>query len=154
MTSLSRKGIYALRALYALAGNGSREPVLISELASREHIPRKFLELILRNLKNAGILRSKKGKGGGYMLARHPADLRLGDVIRAIDGPLVGLRCVGEDAPRCDDCEDRAACGARMLVKQVGDAVARIVDGTTLAGVLEQCGRAGRSPSTLSTQSV
>src|SRR5579871_4073595 len=88
MTNLSRKGRYALRALYALAADDARGPVLIADLAEREKIPRKFLEAILLELKNAGVLKSKKGKGGGYSLARPPEQITMGQVIRIIDGPL------------------------------------------------------------------
>src|SRR5206468_11031068 len=98
MTGLSRKTRYALRALYALAGDAARGPVLIADLADREHIPRKFLEAILLELKNAGILRSKKGKGGGYALARPAEQVTMGQVIRIIDGPLAPLPCASERA--------------------------------------------------------
>src|SRR5258708_38923880 len=109
MTSLSRKGRYALRALYALAGNESGGPMLIAELAERENIPRKFLEAILLGLKNAGVLHSKKGKGGGYVLAKNPAEIALGDVIRTIAGPLAPIPCVSERAyARCAECAGEA----------------------------------------------
>ena len=91
MTTLSRKARYALRALYALANDESGGPVLIADLAEREHIPHKFLELILLELRNAGILRSKKGKGGGYALARPPREVTLGQIIRVVDGPLAPI---------------------------------------------------------------
>ena len=144
MTSLSRKGRYALRALYALAGHEG-SPMLIADLATQENIPRKFLEAILLELKNAGILRSKKGKGGGYALARNPAEIVLGDVIRTIDGPLAPIPCVSERAyARCEECVDEATCGTRLIMKQVRDAIAQILDNTTLASALEQSARARR----------
>jgi Rrf2 family protein len=145
MTTLSRKARYALRALYALAGNEAGGPMLIADLAERENIPRKFLEAILLELKNTGMLRSKKGKGGGYVLAKNPADVTLGEIIRIIDGPLAPIPCVSERgyAP-CEECIDEASCGTRLVMKQVRDAIAKILDNTTLASALEQSARARR----------
>ena len=119
--------------------------MLIADLAEKENIPRKFLEAILLELKNAGILHSKKGKGGGYSLAKNPAEIVLGDVIRTIDGPLAPIPCVSERAyKRCEECVDEATCGTRLVMKQVRDAIAQILDNTTLASALEQSARARR----------
>jgi Rrf2 family protein len=143
MTSLSRKARYALRALYALAADGERGPVLIADLAERERIPRKFLEAILLELRNAGILQSKKGKGGGYSLAKAPEQITLGQVIRLVDGPLAPVPCVSERAyVRCQECVDEATCGTRLVMKRVRDAIAGILDQTTLAQVQQQTARA------------
>jgi Rrf2 family protein len=143
MKTLSRKARYALRALYALAARPGEGPVLIADLAERERIPRKFLEAILLELKNAGILQSKKGKGGGYALAKAPEQITVGQVIRLIDGPLAPLPCVSEKAyVRCEECVDEATCGTRMVMKQVRDAMVGILDRTTLADVQEQSARA------------
>jgi Rrf2 family protein len=147
MMTLSRKARYALRALYALASDEARGPVLIADLAGRERIPHKFLELILLELRHAGILRSKKGKGGGYALARAPREITLGQIIRVIDGPLAPIPCVSERAyVRCEECVSEEACGTRMVMKEVRDAVARILDGTTLADVGERVAKVGRGP--------
>src|SRR5205809_7495432 len=89
---LSMKAKYGLRALLSLARQENQGPVLISELAEKESIPKKFLELILLDLKNHGILQSKKGKGGGYSLSRRPEAIKLGRVIRVLDGPLAPLQ--------------------------------------------------------------
>src|SRR5262252_1799457 len=114
MTTLSRKAKYALRALYALAADEGHGPVLIADLAERERIPRKFLEAILLELKNAGVLHSKKGKGGGYALAKSPDQITVGEVVRIIDGPLAPVKCVSEKAyVRCEECVDEATCGTR-----------------------------------------
>ena len=146
---MSRKARYALRALYALAADEARGPVLISDLAEREKIPRKFLEAILLELKNAGILKSKKGKGGGYSLARAPQQVTMGQVIRIIDGPLAPIPCASERAfVKCEECVDEATCGTRQVMKKVRDAVAAILDGTTLADVQAQIARARLSTGT------
>jgi len=147
MTTLSRKARYALRALYALANDESGGPVLIADLAEREHIPHKFLELILLELRNAGILRSKKGKGGGYALARPAREVTLGQIIRVVDGPLAPIPCVSERAyVRCEECVSEETCGTRMVMKEVRDAIAKILDGTTLADVCERVAKVGRGP--------
>jgi Rrf2 family protein len=147
MTTLSRKARYALRALYVLANDEARGPILIAEIAQRERIPHKFLELILLELRNAGILRSKKGKGGGYSLARPAREVTLGQVIRVVDGPLAPIPCVSERAyVRCEECVSEESCGTRMVMKEVRDAVAKILDGTTLADVNERVAKVGRGP--------
>ncbi|HLK92118.1 MAG TPA: Rrf2 family transcriptional regulator [Polyangia bacterium] len=155
MTNLSRKGRYALRALYALAADDARGPVLIADLAEREKIPRKFLEAILLELKNAGVLKSKKGKGGGYSLARPPEQITMGQVIRIIDGPLAPIPCASERAfVKCEECVDEATCGTRQVMKKVRDAIAAILDGTTLADVQSQIARARLSTGIPVTYSI
>jgi Rrf2 family protein len=134
---LSNKAKYALRALFALSKKYDQGPVLISNLAAEEGIPKKFLELILLELKNQGILQSKKGKGGGYFLGKNPDSITLGQVIRILDGPLAPLPCVSQIAYRkCEECEDEATCGIRIVMKEVRDATARILDSASLAAVL------------------
>jgi len=119
--------------------------VLIADLAEQEKLPRKFLEAILLELKNGGILQSKKGKGGGYALARPPERILIGEVIRIIDGPLAPIPCVSEKAyVRCAECVDEESCGTRLVMKKVRDAIADIVDHTTLRDVEEQIAKARR----------
>jgi Rrf2 family protein len=155
MTQLSRKARYALRALYALSADDARGPVLIADLAEREKIPRKFLETILLELKNAGILKSKKGKGGGYALARSPEQITIGQVIRIIDGPLAPLPCASERAfVKCEECVDETTCGTRQVMKKVRDAIAGILDSTTLADVQTQIARGRFSTGTPLTYSI
>jgi Rrf2 family protein len=133
---LTKKAKYGLIALIHLARHQSDGPVLISELAETEGIPKKFLELILLELKRHGILRSKKGKGGGYLLARPAELIRLGPVLRIMDGPLAPLPCVSETAYQpCQECIDEATCGIRIIMKEVRDSTATILDNTTLAQV-------------------
>ena len=131
------KAKYGLRALTALAREYGSGPVLIADLAASESIPRKFLELILLDLKRKGILQSKKGKGGGYNLSKPPSMISVGDVIRALDGPIALLPCVSQTAyRRCDECVDELTCGIRHVMKEVRDATAGILDGTTLEELL------------------
>lgn len=134
---LSKRAKYGLRALFALAREHGHGPMLISALSAHEGIPQKFLELILLDLKRQGILQSKKGKGGGYALARSPREVSLGQVIRILDGPLAPLPCVSQTAyVRCEECVDETTCAIRTVMKEVRDSTARILDGTTLAGAL------------------
>ena len=136
---LSHKSKYALKATIALAREFGQGPVLISDIAQRERIPRKFLELILLELRNTGILQSRKGKGGGYFLAREPDHVSLGEVLRVVEGPLAPIPCVSKTAYlRCRECRDENTCGIRMVMKDVRDATAKILDTTTLADVLRR----------------
>ena len=139
MQMLSKKSKYAIRALLALAKRQEHTPVLISTVAEQERIPKKFLEMILLELKNAGLLQSKKGKGGGYFLARPPEAISLGEVIRALDGPLAPLPCVSQRAyQKCDECENEATCVIRAVMKEVRDATATVLDRESLADVLKR----------------
>ena len=136
---LSNKTKYALKALQVLAKEYGQGPILISEIARRENIPAKFLELILLEMKNQGILQSKKGKGGGYFLARPPHSVSVGQIVRLIDGPLAPLPCVSRTSyMRCHECRDERSCGIRIVMKDVRDATASILDSTTLADVLKR----------------
>ncbi|MBP9864926.1 MAG: Rrf2 family transcriptional regulator [Candidatus Omnitrophica bacterium] len=131
---ITKKAKYALKALLELtASYDTKKPVLISDLAQRGRIPKKFLELILLELKNKGILESRKGKGGGYLLALPPAQIMIGPVLRIIDGPLAPLPCLSKTAyRRCDECVDEAACSIRIVLKEVHDHQIQILDTTSL----------------------
>jgi len=136
---LSKRTQYSLRALYALTRKFGEGPVLITTLAETETIPKKFLEQILVSLKSAGFVSSKKGKGGGYILAQPPEKITIGSVIRAIEGPLAPLPCASETRFRkCDECVDIQTCGTRIVMRQVRDAMAAILDETTLAMVCKK----------------
>jgi len=140
---LSKRSKYAIKALLALADHPRDEPVRIVDLAREEQIPPKFLELILLGLKNQGILRSRKGKGGGYLLARDPADIYLGQIVRMFDGPLAPVPCASQTAyVPCGDCRDEAVCGVHLAMKAVRDATARVLDGTSIAALRRQMSQA------------
>ena len=131
---LSRRSKYGLKALLALAADSGRGPVLVSELAERDAIPKKFLEAILLDLNRKGVVQSKKGKGGGYFLRRGPSEITVGEVIRALEGPLALVPCVSQTAyARCVECVDEETCGVRIAMQRVRDATAQILDHTTLA---------------------
>lgn len=148
---LSHKAKYALKALTVLAKEYGQGPILISVIAQRESVPHKFLELILLELKNQGILQSKKGKGGGYFLARPPQLVPVGEVLRAIDGPIGLLPCVSKTAyARCEECRDERTCGIRLIMKDVRDAASQILDMTSLADLLKRSDQVARGKEGLS----
>lgn len=134
---LSQKAKYALRALLMLAEQGGDAPILIADIAERQHVPRKFLEAILLELKQHGLLVSRRGKHGGYGLARPPSRISFGEVIRLIDGPLAPLPCLSRSAyRRCRDCEDERTCVIRRVFAETHAATAQLLDQTTLADAL------------------
>ena len=136
---LSNKAQYALRALILLSQRETDAPAQIAEIAEQGHIPKKFLELILLELKRHGLLRSRKGPGGGYLLAKTPESISVAEVVRAIDGPLALVPCVSLTAyARCQDCVDESGCGVKLVMKDVRDAVAGILEGTTFADVVRR----------------
>ena len=136
---LSRKSKYGLKALLVLADEEGQGPVQASELAERQRLPKKFLEAILLDLTRHGLLHSKKGRGGGYVLNRKPGDITLGQVIRILNGPLALVPCVSQTAySRCEECIDEETCGVHLAMKEVRDATAQILDNTTLEGLGEQ----------------
>ena len=133
---LSKKSKYGLKAMLYLADQVDRGPISVAEVAEHERIPRKFLEAILLDLKRHGVLHSKKGKGGGYILGRTPGEITIGQIVRTLDGPLALIPCVSQTAyARCEECVDEATCGVRLAMKEVRDATADILDHTTLAGL-------------------
>lgn len=139
MYAISKKSKYGLRAVLVLARRYEQGPVLIAEIARRERIPRKFLETILLELKNKGLLGSKKGKGGGYFLGRSPASISVGEIIRSLDGPLAPVPCVSQSAYHtCAECHDEATCGIRAVMHDVRDATAQILDRESLADLLKR----------------
>lgn len=136
---LTKRGEYALRALIDLgiAQEAGRDVVQIAEIADYENIPIKFLEAILVQLKAEGLLDSKRGKHGGYFLARPMDTIRIGNVIRKIEGPLAPIGCVSQNFYEKCSCPDEDHCGLRMLMLDVRNAIADILDNYSLAQVVE-----------------
>jgi len=117
--------------------------VLIATLAKEDDIPLKFLESILLDLKSRGIVHSKKGPRGGYQLSEPPSKITVGSIIRLMEGPLAPLPCASETAYRaCDACADVEHCGTRIVMRQVRDAIAGVLDSITLEQVVRQAGSA------------
>lgn len=140
---LSQKARYALHALIVLAEHGAGEPKMIADIAAEARVPRKFLEQILLDLKRRGIVRSLRGRAGGYLLGRAPKAITFAEVIRTIDGPLALAPCVSMTAyHRCEDCEDEETCAIRKVLLAARDATAAVLEERTLAGALTSRRRA------------
>jgi Rrf2 family protein len=136
---LSKRGEYALRTLInlGLAAEVQRPLVRVTELATAEKLPAKFLEHIMQAMKDAGFVESERGKFGGYRLARPASKISIGEVVRRIDGPLAPIGCVSHTAYEKCSCPDETHCGLRMLMLDVRNAIAGILDRYTLADVVE-----------------
>jgi Rrf2 family protein len=131
---LTKKGKYGLKAVIHLTGLRPGESALVADIAEVNMIPKKFLDAILGELRHAGILHSKKGKGGGYMLARPADKIFVGEVVRALDGPLAPIACASRNFYHpCEDCADQATCAVRLMMLEVREAVASILDRRTIA---------------------
>ncbi len=128
-----------MNALVHLAREWGKGPVLISTIAREENIPQKFLESILLELKNAGILISKRGKQGGYLLRRDPSDVNMAEVLRQFDGAIGLLPCVTYHYyERCAECKDEEACAIRAAFQQVRDASVEIFKQHSLKDLVEK----------------
>jgi len=131
---LTKKGKYGLKAMVHLAGYLPGEPALVSDIAEANEIPKKFLDTILGELRNAGFVNSKKGKGGGYTLAKPANQIRVGHIVRVLDGPLAPIQCASKTSyRRCDDCKSEATCAVRLVMLEARNAIADVLDHRTLA---------------------
>jgi Rrf2 family protein len=131
---LTKKGKYGLKAMVHLAGLELGELAQVADIAETNSISKKFLDHILTALRNAGLVYSKKGKGGGYALARPAHEIRVGAIVRALDGPLAPIPCASVTAFRpCDDCGDLKSCSVRHIMVEARNAIASVLDHTTLA---------------------
>lgn len=130
---ISKKTQYGLKALSYMAQRVNRGPILIADISVDQKIPIKFLEAILLDLKKAGLLDSKKGKGGGYYFALPPGQIKVATVIRLLDGPIAMLPCASLNFyKKCEDC-DELTCGLNHLMKEVRDASLAILENRTVA---------------------
>ena len=136
---ISKKTKYALKALGYLAEHSTGEPILIAELAEKENIPKKFLEAILVALRKGGVLKSRIGKGGGYLLAVPPADITVRQVVRILEGEFAPLPCLSETrGTRCEECDDQESCGIRLVMWDVKNAVTEVMDAVSVADMVER----------------
>jgi Rrf2 family protein len=134
---LSKKAKYAINALVHLAKRHGEGPVRISDIAEQEHIPQKFLEAILLELRKGGILSSRKGRSGGYALLHAPEEINLVQVMRLIDGPIASLPCASfRYYERCEECKDETTCGIRKVFCDLRDESVRILKAATLANII------------------
>lgn len=118
----------------------------IKEISQREQISPKFLEQILLTLKNAGLLHSKMGIGGGYYLARPANEITLGQIFRVLDGPIAPIKCVSQMAYESCGCPDEETCGLRLVMGDVRNAIANILDKTSLLDVIQKQDKVRQQP--------
>lgn len=136
---LSKKTKYAIKALVALGKNIDKPPMQISRIAEQERIPKKFLEQILLDLRNAGFLYSKKGAGGGYSLNKKPEEIFLVQILRITDGPVAMLPCASLNFyHKCDECEDEVTCGIRSAFIEVRDVTLNILADKSIADIISK----------------
>jgi Rrf2 family protein len=143
---LTKKGKYGLKAMAHLAGRPAGEATLVSDIAIANGIPKKFLDTILGELRNAGFVFSKKGKGGGYTLARPADEIKVGDVVRVLDGPLAPIACASKNSyRRCEDCADEERCCVRLIMIEARNAIAAVLDNLTIADMRARAAKAEES---------
>jgi Rrf2 family protein len=131
---LSAKGKYGLKAVAHLAGLKPDSMAQAADISEANNIPKKFLDAILGELRNAGVVYSRKGRGGGYRLARPAAEIKLGQVVRALDGPIAPIACARRTSYQpCRDCDDVKRCKVRLAMTKVRDAMSDVLDMTTVA---------------------
>jgi Rrf2 family protein len=137
---LTAKGKYGLKALVHMSRMQPGQLALAADMADINSIPKKFLDAILGELRNAGLVQSRKGKGGGYRLARPPEEIKVGAIVRVLDGPLAPIPCASHTRYEpCDDCEV-ATCQVRHMMLEVRNAIAEVLDRTTLAQMRDMDG--------------
>lgn len=136
---ISKKTIYAFKALIHLAGTPSGQPVLIADLARDGNIPKKFLEFILLSLRKGGLLNSRVGKGGGYTLALPANKITVGSIVRILEGDIAPVQCLSTtNYVRCEECQDDVTCGIRLTMADVNTALSNVLDNLTLADMIER----------------
>lgn len=136
---LSKKAKYAIHALVKLAKEYRKGPILIRDIAESENIPKKFLENILLELKNVGIVASKKGKGGGYYLLKSPEEVNLAMIIRFFDGAIGMIPCVTYVYyEKCEECQDENTCAVRAVFKEVRDLTVELLKKNTLKEIIKK----------------
>lgn len=134
---ITYKGDYALKSILDLAYQyGHNKPSPLPDISKRQDVPEKYLEQIMLILKKAGVVQSKQGKGGGFLLARNPKDITVGEIVRIIDGPVEPIACANRDFDV--DCQDENQCAFRELWAEVTTAISDIVDNTTFAGIMQK----------------
>lgn len=143
---LSVRGEYALRALLVLGMNYSSDVVRIQAISEQQNIPKRFLEQILNDLKTAGVVQSRRGVAGGYRLSRRPEEIPLAIVVRHIEGALAPVGCVSERFYEKCSCPDESRCAIRTVMKEVRDAVVKIMERVTVADLCERARRLKNEP--------
>lgn len=136
---LSKKTKYAINALVYLAKNEEQWPISIQHISSENNIPYKFLESIMQQLKQSGIVQSKKGKTGGYALLKSTAEINLAEVMRLFDGPIALLPCATyQYYERCEECKDEVTCGIRQVMIEIRNDTVKKLKDASLESILHR----------------
>jgi len=136
---ISKKTKYALKALGYLAENSAGKHVMIADLATAEHIPKKFLEFILLALRKGGVLTSRIGKGGGYRLAHDPAEITIGSIVKILEGDFSLVHCLnGNGRNQCEDGNDPSCCGIHLVMVEMKQSISTVFEATTLADIIQR----------------
>jgi Rrf2 family protein len=136
--SFSTKGEYGVRLMVQLGAHHGRGPASLAEIAAEEDLPRAYLEQLVTPLRDAGLVRSTRGARGGYELARDPGEIRMSEVLRALEGPLAPMVCASEDAEHAVICDRSSRCTVNVLWVRIRDAIAGTLDSMTLAELVPQ----------------
>jgi len=144
---LTNKGKYGLKAMLHLAGATAGEPVLVADIAAANQISKKFLDAILGELRKAGLVHSKKGRGGGFVLATSASNITVGHIVRALDGMLAPIACASKNYYRkCDDCQTESKCTVRLMMIDVRNAISDVLDNSSLEDMRALAGPCKASP--------
>jgi Rrf2 family protein len=134
--SFSTKGEYGVRLMAQLAAHHGGGPASLAEIAAAEDLPRAYLEQLVMSLRDAGLVRSTRGARGGYELVRDPSDIRMSDVLRALEGPIAPMICASEDPEHATTCDRTARCTVNVLWVRIRDAIAGTLESMTLADLV------------------
>jgi Rrf2 family transcriptional regulator, cysteine metabolism repressor len=152
--SFSTKGEYGVRLMVQLGRHFGQGPASLAEIAAEEDLPRAYLEQLVMSLRDAGLVRSTRGAHGGYELGRAPADIRMGEVLRALEGPIAPMVCASDDPEHATVCDRSSRCTVNILWVRVRDAVTGALDGMTLADLVPVPGAPDTLPTTTLTGAV
>lgn len=141
---LSTRGHYGLKAVFDLAQHYGNEPIPLKSIAQRQHLSVNYLEQLMAMLRKAGLVKSVRGAQGGYILSREPELIKVGDVVRALEGPIAPVYCVNEESTVC--CDEADYCITRTVWARVRDSIAAVLDGMTLADLCRKAEEIGQLP--------
>ncbi len=140
---LSAKSRYGLRAMFELAGNFGKGPISLKTIAARQQVSEQFLDQLFLRFRKAGIAKSIRGAQGGYELAREPAAITVGDILRAVDGPMALVACLDESGG--GECGKQGACITRIIWQKVQESISGALDSMTLQGMLDEYAKMGEA---------
>ncbi len=136
---LSTRGRYGLKAMFDLAQHAGEGPISLKSIAERQDISEHYLEQLVSGLRKTGLVKSVRGAQGGYILGREPSKIRVGDIIRVLEGPIAPVECVSEEDPEC--CEKADYCVTRTIWEKVRNSISEVLDSITLADMIQDAAK-------------